>query len=80
MIDALRGARLLRGYRGAAPADEGALCEALLRLSALIEICPEIAELDINPLSVLERGVRSLDARIRVERPKAPPASRRVSY
>jgi acetate---CoA ligase (ADP-forming) len=80
MIDGLRGAKLLRGYRGTAPADEGALREALLRLSALIEICPEIVELDVNPLSVLGRGVRSLDARIRVERPRPRPSSRRVSY
>jgi acetyl coenzyme A synthetase (ADP forming)-like protein len=80
MIDGLRGARLLRGFRGAPAADEGALREALLRLSALIEMCPEIVELDVNPVTVLERGVRVVDARIRVERPKPRPASRRVSY
>jgi acyl-CoA synthetase (NDP forming) len=80
MIEGLRGARLLRGYRGAAPADENALRDALLRLSALVEICPEIQELDVNPLVVLTRGVRALDVRIRIERPKRRPASRRVSY
>ncbi|HEY7475931.1 MAG TPA: GNAT family N-acetyltransferase [Vicinamibacterales bacterium] len=80
MIEGLRGAKLLRGYRGAAAADEAALREALLRLSALIEICPEIAELDVNPLTVLAHGVRAIDVRIRVERPKPRPSSRRVSY
>ena len=40
MIDGLRGARLLRGYRGATPADEPALREALLRLSALVDVLP----------------------------------------
>ena len=80
MIDGLRGARLLRGYRGAAPADEPALREALLRLSALVELCPEIRELDVNPLVVLERGVKALDVRIRIERPQPRPPSRRVSY
>ena len=80
MIDGLRGARLLRGYRGAPLADEPSLREAILRLSALIEICPEIVELDVNPLNVLERGVRALDARIRVERLRPRPSSRRVSY
>jgi acetyl coenzyme A synthetase (ADP forming)-like protein len=80
MIDGLRGARLLRGYRGAAPADEAALRDALLRLSALVELCPEIRELDVNPLVVLERGVKALDVRIRIERPPSRPASRRVSY
>ncbi|HYN10911.1 MAG TPA: GNAT family N-acetyltransferase [Vicinamibacterales bacterium] len=80
MIDGLRGARLLRGYRGAPCADERALRDALLRLSTLVELCPEIRELDVNPLVVLERGVRALDVRIRIERPQPRPPSRRVSY
>lgn len=80
MIDGLRGARLLRGHRGAPPANEPALREALLRLSALVELCPEIRELDVNPLVVLEHGVRALDVRVRVERPKSRPASRRIHY
>ena len=67
MIDGLKGARLLRGYRGAPPLDEGALRDCLLRLSALLEICPEIRELDVNPVRVLPRGARALDARVRVE-------------
>jgi acyl-CoA synthetase (NDP forming) len=80
MIDGLRGVRLLRGYRGATPADEDALKDALLRLSSLVGICPEIQELDINPLVVLEHGVRALDVRVRVEPPRPRPVSRRVSY
>jgi acetyl coenzyme A synthetase (ADP forming)-like protein len=80
MIRQLRGSVLLDGYRGAAPADRAALSDALLRLSALMGLCPEIAELDVNPLSVLPQGVRALDARVRVDRPRTRPASRRVSY
>ena len=68
MIDGLRGARLLRGYRGAPVADETALRDALLRLSALIEMCPEIRELDVNPLRVFPRGASALDVRVRIER------------
>ncbi len=79
MVAGLRGAALLRGYRGAPPADEAALRDALLRLSAIVGICPEIQELDINPLRVLTRGAVALDVRVRVERPKAPPPTRRVS-
>jgi acetyl coenzyme A synthetase (ADP forming)-like protein len=66
MIDELRGAPLLRGYRGSAPVDEGALRDALLRLSALVGTCPEIQELDVNPLLVGARGVCAIDARVRV--------------
>ena len=36
MIDELRGARLLRGYRGSPPADEKALRDVLLRVSELV--------------------------------------------
>jgi acetyl coenzyme A synthetase (ADP forming)-like protein len=71
---------LIRGYRGAPPADEAALRETLLRVSAMLESCPEIQELDVNPLKVLVHGVKAVDVRIRVDRPPIPPPSRRVMY
>src|SRR5947207_4445756 len=46
----LRGAPLLTGYRGAAPADTAALEDLLLRVGRLAEDLPEIAELDLNPV------------------------------
>ena len=67
MVGALKGARLLRGFRGNPPADEAAFREAVLRISALAGICPEIQELDVNPLSVLSEGVTALDVRVRVD-------------
>jgi acyl-CoA synthetase (NDP forming) len=67
MVAALRGAPLLRGYRGAPAADRAALHDCLLRVSALLEICPEIQEMDINPLRVLPRGAKALDARVRID-------------
>ena len=79
MVDEMTGAPLLRGFRGAPVADEGALRNALLRMSALVESCPEIQEVDINPLKVLTRGVCALDARIRVER-RHQVRSRRITY
>jgi acyl-CoA synthetase (NDP forming) len=80
MIGELRGARLLRGYRGAPPADEAALRNVLLRVSALLAACPEIDELDLNPVKVMPSGACALDARVRVERLTRPPMSRRVEY
>jgi acyl-CoA synthetase (NDP forming) len=80
MIDGLRSAPLLRGFRGAPVADEAALRDALLRLSALVTACPEIQEIEINPLRVLPAGVRALDARVRIEEPKPPAATRRIKY
>ena len=78
MLDELKCVRLLRGYRGGPPADEHALKELLLRVSALVEACPAIQELDLNPVRVLSQGVAILDARLRIERPIAR-ASRRIS-
>jgi len=80
MIDSLKVARLLRGYRGRPPADEDALRDALLRLSVLAAACPEIQELDINPLAVATRGVVALDVRVRIEPVRAKPLPRRVMY
>jgi acyl-CoA synthetase (NDP forming) len=80
MIDELKAARLLRGYRGAPPADEQALREILLRVSALLTICPEVQELDINPVKVLERGARAVDVRVRIDRPPVARGARRAQY
>ena len=66
MLDALRGIVLLRGYRGAAPADEAALRDVLLRISALLDFCPEILEWDLNPVMVSTTGATVVDARIRI--------------
>jgi acetyl coenzyme A synthetase (ADP forming)-like protein len=80
MIESLRSAPLLRGYRGQEPADKNAVIDALLRVSTLLTICPEIQELDINPVKVLERGLRAVDVRVRVGRAERPAPTRRVSY
>ncbi len=63
MIAEVRGSRLLRGVRGEPSADVDAIIEALLALSRLLVECPEVAEIDINPLLVFEQGVAAVDAR-----------------
>jgi len=80
MLEEVRGTALLRGFRGAPRADEAALRELLLRLSALAEACPEVQEMDINPVKVLERGCRVVDARARIGKRPVRRASRRVLY
>ncbi len=80
MVAALKSVRLLRGYRGQPPADERAVVETLLRVSALMAIASEIQELDINPLKALEHGVLALDVRVRVGRRDAQPPTHRIAY
>jgi acetyltransferase len=64
MIAEVRGSHLLRGVRGEPPADVAAVVEALVALSRLLVECPEVAEVDVNPLLVFERGVTAVDARV----------------
>ncbi len=61
--------RQLKGYRDrpAAALDDVAL--TLVKLSQLVCDCPEISELDINPLLADETGVIALDARVKIARP-----------
>jgi acyl-CoA synthetase (NDP forming) len=72
MVRSLATFPLLDGYRGAPKADIGALEDLLLRVGALVEAHPEVAELDCNPVKVLPDGVVVVDARVRVE-PATPP-------
>ena len=67
MIHSLKTYPLLTGFRGARVCDVAALEDGLLRVSALIEDIPQIAELDCNPFVVHEHGAVILDARVRVE-------------
>jgi acyl-CoA synthetase (NDP forming)/GNAT superfamily N-acetyltransferase len=66
LIHSIRSAPLLLGYRGAQPADLGALRDTLLRVSRLADDFPEIAELDLNPVIARADGVSAVDARIRL--------------
>ncbi|MEU9995927.1 acetate--CoA ligase family protein [Streptomyces sp. NPDC050848] len=57
MLGELRGQALLKGVRGAPPADVDALVEVVLRVQRMaLELDGDLAELDINPLMVLPRG------------------------
>lgn len=57
MIDEIKGAPVLHGYRGHPQVDLEALADALSRLSYLIaDHGAEISEIDINPLFVRSRG------------------------
>ena len=50
MLHSLKCWRLLEGYRGEAGANIAQLVQLILQLSALLSACPQIRELDLNPL------------------------------
>ncbi|MBI5000368.1 MAG: acetate--CoA ligase family protein [Euryarchaeota archaeon] len=66
MIGELRSAPMLFGARGERPKDVDRAIEAICSLSHLVEHFPEILEMDLNPLIVMERGMgcKVLDSRI----------------
>jgi acyl-CoA synthetase (NDP forming) len=67
LVRSLAMAPLLEGRRGTPPMDVAALEDLLLRVSAMVEAHPEIAEMDCNPVIVLPEGAVVVDARIRIE-------------
>ena len=66
-----KAGQLVRGFRGAPPADVQALAELLERLGCLAEDLPEVVELDLNPVIAGPEGCVAVDARIRVRRREA---------
>jgi acetyltransferase len=66
MIMETKAYTLLRGFRGEVPFDVESVVDVLLRVSRLIMDFWEIAELDINPLFVYEKGKNSLALDVKI--------------
>ena len=66
MIEQTRAYEILKGSRGRAPRDIDSVIDAMLRLGQMATDFPEIEELDINPLFVMDEGKGSVvgDARM----------------
>jgi len=57
MMHELKGAKILKGFRGQPPADIAAVIDIVLRFSQLcLDLKDDIVEIDINPLMVFENG------------------------
>ena len=67
MLDGLKGAALLKEYRGAPPCSRRAMVDALLRLSSLLDSFPAIREIDLNPLMAGPEDCLAVDARVFVD-------------
>ena len=66
MIHNLKGYKLVKGVRGSNGVDENVFANIIQRVSALMTIAPEIAEMDINPLLGDGSNVIAVDARINI--------------
>ncbi|MEA3444310.1 MAG: acetate--CoA ligase family protein, partial [Bacteroidota bacterium] len=68
MIRNLQGYGILAGARGQERINENKFADILTRISALVEVAPEIFEMDLNPLLGKGDQVIAVDARIRIEK------------
>jgi acetyl coenzyme A synthetase (ADP forming)-like protein len=66
MIEETLAGKLLSGLRGQPPADKAAVAEVIVAVSELVAGDESIAEMDINPLMVYDRGqgVAAVDVRV----------------
>jgi acyl-CoA synthetase (NDP forming) len=76
MLDAVAAAAVLKGARGAEPANRGALASLIRAVSRLIDDFPEISEMDLNPVFATARGATAADVRILVDFAPAAPRFR----
>ncbi len=56
MVRAVKAYQLLEGWRGSKRADIPSIEDLLLRISALVENHPQVLEMDLNPVKVLNDG------------------------
>lgn len=77
--DLVEGLRCSQRLFGVDKLDIMAIRDVLSRVSRLVELLPEVVELDLNPLSAFTSGCQVLDARIRVKPPRfSDPLLRRL--
>ena len=72
LLESTRVYQLLKGYRNRPPADLVLLEEILIRLSQLVTDFPEIVELDINPMILIEKEAYAVDARVIIKPSEIP--------
>jgi acyl-CoA synthetase (NDP forming) len=64
MIEEIKAVKILEGARGMPPCHKPTLAEILYKTSNMLMECPEIKELDMNPILAYPDGARIVDARI----------------
>lgn len=75
MIDGLRMAPLLDGFRGRPTVSRETVRDLLHRVAALVDDLPQVAELDLNPVVCLGTDLIVVDAKIRLRPAAARPDS-----
>ena len=66
MIKKLKGYKLIEGLRGDKGVDEKLFVDIIRKVSALVEVAPEIQEMDMNPLFGNANSIIAVDTRISI--------------
>lgn len=66
MLESTWAGRRLAGFRHMAPGDRETVIQALIRMGQLATEFPQIAEVEVNPLRVMQKGALALDIRLRL--------------
>jgi acetyltransferase len=67
MIRRTWAGRKLKGFRSTMPVDEESVIDVLIKLSLLAYEHPEVEEIEINPLRVLQKGAAAVDVRMKIK-------------
>ncbi len=68
MIKQLKGYKLIEGIRGQKGVNEAIFIDVIRKLSQLVQVAPEIIEMDMNPLFGNENSIKTVDTRIRIDK------------
>lgn len=66
LMKRLKASQVLFGHRRKDPMDVEALAELISLLSHLVVAYPEVVEMDLNPVALYPKGLKVLDARLRL--------------
>jgi acetyltransferase len=68
LVDRTWAGRRLRGYRHVPPGDREAVIDGLMRVAQLAADCPDLSEIEINPLLVLRAGQGAIAVDVRARK------------
>jgi acetyltransferase len=68
MVESLKGYPILTGYRNRKGIDIEKYVDAIVRVSSLVHLAPEINELDINPFKGGPNYLKAVDIRIKIKK------------
>ena len=68
MIQNLKSYKIIEGVRNQEGINEGLFAKIITKISYLVDVAPEIIELDLNPLLGNSKEILAVDARISIEK------------